>query len=79
VKIIDHLNKDHLTKWRQICRFKWLYENTDSDDPTATKLRVYDEHIRFLEGCIDEYDIDPTKEFVISEITGSIYYLDEDE
>ena len=80
-KKIATLKDDQLTTWKNIRRDIWFFENvTMNSDQITPKdaLSSYDLLNKFLEGCIREYDIDETRPFTISDVTGLIYYLEDD-
>lgn len=80
-KKIYELEEEWLKIWRDINRAVWMIETSnDPDEYTAKeKEMVYMQKIDFLASCVSNMDIDDTRPWKVSEITGIIYYTDKEE
>lgn len=75
---IETLNDTALTQYRQIRARKWAIENDfgDSFSPNE-KENAYHAENNFLRLLVEEFDIDDTRPWKVSEVTGVVFYTEE--
>ncbi len=76
-KQIGQLYEDYLAMWRDINRTKWLMEIDKEQYTENERINVYNARNNFLLQCVQEFDIDDSRRWQVSEVTGTIAYLDE--
>lgn len=71
------LDRDDLTKWRDIQARAWAIEQRPDDHDVREIQGLYKDHCKFWEEAYEKYELDPRNTYYISPATGLIKYSEE--
>lgn len=76
----EKLTAEDLELWRDYETAIWIIEmsNDDKDYDFNTRRNIYTNRRNFLLDCYEAYDLDKDQEIYISDLTGRIYYEEEE-